>query len=240
MPQVFTRKNEISDVLKWEVDNRFSRDQMTVDNTAGATDLEFKVGECYVKDTVTKLTGSEAAVPAAWTVVIGGTWAAADTLVIGTTTFTFVASGADASNDELNVGTGAEIIAQIQAINPTVTGYTVAYEGSSIVFTQATASSTETPPTVTPTSTAGTATSTKTTSYKAAVVGNESDIDFIVLENKTVYAGQTMTVLGLMRGPAIVDISNVICTDQDAMKAQLLTKNIITIYPGPYAVYQET
>lgn len=239
MPQVFTRKNEISDVLKWEVDNRFSRDQMTVDNTAGAADLEFKVGECYVKSTVTPLTNSEAAVPAVTTVTIAksGDSTADKTFIVGGVTFT---AAADPSGDtEYALDATAAQIAAIVAAKG-LTNFTVTSDGDKVIYTQTVAGTGSAPTVGSGDDTTITATAAETQAYKAAVVGNESSIDFIVLENKTVYKGQTMTVLGLMRGPAIVDISNVICTDKDAMKAQLLTKNIITIYPGPYAVYQET
>ena len=114
MPQTFTRKNEISDVLKWEVDNRFSRDQMTVDNSAGVTDLKFEVGECYVKSTVTKLTNSEPAVPAITTVTITKTDDAStanNTFIVGGVTFTAKAepSEAEGTTEYALDATAAEI-----------------------------------------------------------------------------------------------------------------------------------
>ena len=243
MPQTFTRKNEISDVLKWEVDNRFSRDQMEVDNTAGVTDLKFEVGECYVKSTATPLTNSEPAVPAITTVTItksDDASTANNTFIVGGVTFTAKAepSEAEGTTEYALDATAAEIAAIVAAKG--LTNFTVTADGDKVAYKQTVAGTGDAPTVGSGTDTTVTGAAAATQSYKAAVVGNESSIDFIVLENKTVYKGQTMTVLGLMRGPAIVDISNVICTDKDAMTSQLLTKNIITIYPGPYAVYQET
>ena len=132
----------------------------------------------------------------------------------------------------------------MQALSATQSGYDLTFKDDTITFTQSTPSGTETPPTVTFSAKVATVTSEKTADYAAAgstIV--ESDVDFVVLENKVVYAGAKMTVLGLMRGPAIVDINNIICADdtsREEVKAQLATKNIITITPSPMAVYQET
>ena len=202
--------------------------------------MEFKVGECYVKSTVTPLTNSEAAVPAITTVTITKTSDASTadtTFIVGGVTFT---AAADPSGDtEYALDATAAQIAAIVAAKG-LTNFTVTADGDKVAYKQTVAGTGSAPTVGSGTDTTVSGVAAETQAYKAAVVGNESSIDFIVLENKTVYAGQTMTVLGLERGPAIVDISNVICTDKDAMKAQLLTKNIITIYPGPYAVYQET
>lgn len=131
----------------------------------GVTTTDATIGEATAVDPQETITTDPT--PAAWTATIDGTWAAADTLVIGSTTFTFVAADATASDNELNVGTGAAIVAQIQAKELTVANYTVTYDDNKIVFTQATASSTETAPTVTATSTNGTATVAKTADYSA-------------------------------------------------------------------------
>lgn len=240
MPREFNRKNEISDVVKWEVDPIFCRDKMEVVNT-GVTDLEFRVGEVYKSETLTKLSGSTAITPAAWTATLSDGWAAGDTLTIGTKTYTFKDDEADFSQGELLPSSAQQVVAKLATdTSLAVAGYTLAFGTNTIVFTQETASSTETSPTVSTTSTTATVTTVKTTAYSTAVTGNEADMDFIVLENKTVYAGQTLTVLGLCRGPAIVDINNVVCTDKDAMKAQLKKMNIITIAPSPKSVYQNT
>ena len=238
MQRIFERKNEISDVLKWEVDPIYCRDYMEVDNEAGTEDKEFKVGECYQKSTGTKLTGSEAAVPAITTVTIAksGDSTADATLIIGGVTFT--AATTPSADDEYALDATAEQVAAIVAAKG-LDGFNVVADGAKVIYTQSTAG-TGTAPTASGTDSTITATPAETQAYKAAVDGNEEDIDFVVLENKVVYAGTKMTVLGLMRGPAIVDIKNVLCTDADAMKAQLATKSIITIAPSPMSVYQNT
>ena len=95
MPQTFNRKNEISDVVKWETDPRYCRDFMEVDNTDGTDDIEFKVGECYNKETGTILTGSEPATPAVTTITLvkSGDSTADNTLIVGGVTFTAKAGG---------------------------------------------------------------------------------------------------------------------------------------------------
>lgn len=359
MPQNFNRKNEISDVLKWETDPIFCRDYMEVDNTNGVTDKEFKVGECYQKSTGTKLSESVAAVPAAWTVKlsdgwavatpevytikIAGEWLADDTITIGSTTFTAkgdpnhannqfsakgtgdvivqdikkcgltvsdyvvsyegdkiiltqavagtgsaptctpggsntgtgtatvqniqnyapdtltigsttytVVGGTNLSANEIPAGNGAGVVARLKALSAAQSGYVLTFKDNTITFTQSSASATETPPTVSFSAKTATVITEQTASYAAA--GSQitaSDIDFIVLENKKVFAGLKMTVLGLMRGPAIVDINSVICADEgvdeatlktarNSVASQLATKNIITITPSQTAVYQET
>lgn len=349
MPREFQRKNEISDLVKWENNPRYTRDYMTVDNTSGLTDKEVRVGECYVKDTATILTDTKAAAPAAWnvnfsdgwsvavpevyTIKIGGSWTADDTLTIGSTTFTakasptttsasnqFSANGSGAvivddikkcelavsgftitfdgdtitltqstpgtgsapactlggsnagtgtavltniqnyhaadtvtigsttytcANGELTssqipTGTGAEVVARLKALSAACSGFDLSYSGNSITFTQSSASGTENAPTASCSANVAALTTTKIQSYAAAVDGNTSSIDFWCCENKVIPAGTKATVLGLVRGPALVDLKNVICENESGMKAQLESKGIVTMIPSPQSVYQET
>ena len=240
MPQTFNRKNEISDVVKWEVDPIFCRDYLEVNNTAGLTDIEFLVGECYDKKTGNKLEFQTEEVPAAWTVTMSNGWAEGDTLTIAGTTFTFKASEADATQNELNIGTAAQVVAQIANIGLTAAGFDVVYGVNGIVFTQSTPSSSGSAPLATTTSTTATVEVTLSVEYSTgSAVSNDIDL-FIVLENKKVFAGSQSTVLGICRGPAIVDIKNVICADKEEVETQLGAKNIITIKPSPQTVYQFT
>lgn len=337
MTKVFTMKREISDVVKYECDYRYTRDKMTV--AASGADVEIICGTPFVQSTGTPLTETKAATPAAWTAVlggefkvavpevytikIGGTWAADDTLVIGSTTFTAKANP-DTSSDQFSAGgTGAVIVADIKAAGLAVTGFTITYEGDtitltqtvagtgsaptvtptssagtavltntqnyhaadtltigsttltvvsgtpstnqiaagdaasvassivaldltvtgytlalggdgvSIVFTQSSASDTETPPTFTTTSATGSIATTQTASYAAAVSGNTSSIDCIALENVLITDGSTYEVLVLKQGPAIVDIDQLEgVTDKAAMTAQLKTLGIKAAVEG--------
>lgn len=184
MPKVFSKKPMISDVLKWESDFKYGRESMKV--TAGATDVTVGVGECYVKSTGTKFTGASEAIPAAWnvtlggdftaaaipevyTIRIGGTWAANDTLEIGATTFTAKATPTTTStgNEFSAGGTGTVICEDLKACGLAVTGFTITYSGDTITLTQ-TVPGTGDSPTLTPTSTAGTATLANTQNYRAA------------------------------------------------------------------------
>ena len=326
MAKVYKMKREISDVVKFEVDYRYTRDRVKV--TASGADVEVICGTPFVQATGTKLTETKAATPAAWTaklsgefkvavpevytIKVGGQWAADDTLVIGSTTFTakanptvasnqFSANGSgavivadikeagltvanytisydgdtiiltqstpgtgdaptctpsstagtavltnvqnyrnadtftvgsttvtvvasDPSTNQVKAGSAAEVAEAIIALGLTVSGYTLALgsDGSSIVFTQASASDTETPPTFTTTSATGNIATNKTVAYAAAVSGNTSSIDCIALENVLIPDGTTYDLLVLKQGPAIVDIDQLEgVTDKEAMKARL-------------------
>lgn len=182
MSQVFNLKRRISDVIKWECNYQYTRSTITVSNT-GSSDLELLAGQQYVASTGTLFTGaSEAiplqqsvtiggtftpAIPEVYQIQIGGTWAANDTLVIGSTTFTAKADPTTASNEFSAGGTGDVIVQDIKAAGLAVTGFTVTYDGDTIILTQ-TVPGTGSSPTVTPTSTSGTAVKTNTQSYKAA------------------------------------------------------------------------
>lgn len=182
MSQVFNLKRRISDVVKWECNYQYTRSTITVSNT-GSSDLELLAGQQYIASTGTLFTGaSEAiplqqsvtiagtftpAVPEVYQVQIGGTWAASDTLVIGSTTFTAKADPNTASNEFSAGGTGDVIVRDIKAAGLAVTGFDVAYDGDKIILTQ-TIPGTGSSPTVTPTSTSGTAVKTNTQNYKTA------------------------------------------------------------------------
>lgn len=181
MSQVFTLKRRISDVIKGECNYQYTRSTITVSNT-GSSDLELLAGQQYVASTGTLFTGaSEAiplqqsvtiggtftpAIPEVYQVKIGGTWAADDTLVIGSTTFTAKADPST-TNQFSAGGTGDVIVQDIKACGLAVTGFTVTYDGDTIILTQ-TVPGTGSSPTVTPTSTSGTAVKTNTQNYKAA------------------------------------------------------------------------
>lgn len=181
MSQVFNLKRRISDVIKWECNYQYTRSTITVSNT-GSSDLELLAGQQYVASTGTLFTGaSEAiplqqsvtiggtftpAIPEVYQVKIGGTWAADDTLVIGSTTFTAKADPST-SNQFSAGGTGDVIVQDIKACDLAVTGFTITYDGDTIILTQ-TVPGTGSSPTVTPTSTSGTAVKTNTQNYKAA------------------------------------------------------------------------
>lgn len=181
MAQEFSKKKMISDVLKYEDNNIYCRDKMTV--TAGASDVQMLVGQACVKSTGALFTGASAAVSAAWDVTlsgefsatpkpeiynlkIGGTWAENETLMIGSTTFTAKADPTT-SNQFSAGGTGAVIVEDIRACSLAVTGFTIAYSGDEITLTQ-TVAGTGSAPTVTPSSTAGTAVLSNTQNYRAA------------------------------------------------------------------------
>ena len=183
MTKVFEMQKLLSDVVKGEWDYQYTREAMHV--TADASDVEVKVGELYVKGTATKLTETKSATPAAWkcklkgswatalpevyTIKIGGTWAADDTLVIGSTTYTAKAEPTVASNQFSAGGTPEVIVQDIKASGLTVTNFTVTYDGDTIVLTQS-VPGTGSAPAATPTSSAGTATLANTQNYSAGTI----------------------------------------------------------------------
>ena len=340
MPKNFTMKPEISEIIKYECDFRYTRAKMAV--TASGSDVEIKCGTPYVRSTATPLTETKSATPAAWTAVLdgefgvgtpevytiklGGTWAADDTLkitldgvdwktftakanptiasmqfnangtgetivenileyigtsnqptnwkvtgegdtliltykdasdgkyvtitksstagtavllntqnntagtfTVGSTTVTVV-DGTPSTN-QVKAGPAADVAKSIVALGLTVSGYTVANgKAGEIVFTQSSASDTETPPTFTAANANGRITTTQTASYAAAVDGNTSSIDCIALENKIIPEGETYDVLVLVGGLSIVDIDKILgVTDKAAMAAQLATLGIKTM-----------
>ena len=103
--------------------------------------------------------------PDVYVIKIGGTWAADETLVIGSTTFTAKANPTT-SNQFSAGGTGSVIVEDIKACSLAVTGFTITYSGDTITLTQ-TVPGTGNAPTVTPSSTAGTTVLTNTQNYSA-------------------------------------------------------------------------
>lgn len=70
----------------------------------------------------------------------------ADTILVGSTTFT-CSDAETLSGNTFNPGTAESIVTRIQTVAPTVSGYTLSYEGNAILFTESTAG-TGTAPTV--------------------------------------------------------------------------------------------
>ena len=204
MAEVFNLKKRISDIIKWECNYQYTRKAITVSNT-GASDLEVLAGQLYISSTGTQFTGaSEAiplqqsvtiagsftpAIPEVYQVKIGGTWAADDTLVIGSTTFTAKADPST-SNQFSAGGTGAVIVQDIKACGLAVTGFTITYDGDTIILTQ-TVPGTGSSPTVTPTSTSGTAVKTNVQNYKAADTITISGTTYTCKEGASTAAGTT-------------------------------------------------
>lgn len=205
MSQVFNWKRRISDIIKWECSYQYTRGTINVTNS-GTSDLEILPGQLYVASTGTLFTGaSEAiplqqsvtiggtfapAIPEVYQIQIGGTWAANNTLVIGSTTFTAKADPTTASNEFSAGGTGDVIVQDIKAAGLAVTGFTVTYDGDTIILTQ-TVPGTGSSPTVTPTSTSGTAVKTNTQSYKAADTITISGTTYTCVSGASTAAGTT-------------------------------------------------
>ena len=244
MPKVFQRKNEISDVVKWEANPRYCRDSIEIDNESGASDIEVKVGECYVKSTKTKITQSDPGVKGVTVVSIAKSEdsTADKTLIIGGVTFTAKAAPSTASGTtEYALDATAAKIAEIVAAKG-LTNFDVVADGANVVYTQAVAGTGSAPTVGSGNDTTITAEvdSEKSIEGEAATAGSESSADFIVLENKTIYAGTKMTVLGLVRGPALVDVKNIVNGDESGILTALANMNIVAMKPSPQSVYQET
>lgn len=240
MTKVFERKIQISDVVKWEVNPRYCRGAIEIDNSNGDTDITVNCGDCYASGSA--ITPADPGVKGVTTVTIEkeGASTADKTLIIGGVTFTAKASPSTSEGStEYATDATAEEIAVIVAAKG-LDGFDVAADGAAVVYTQSVAGTGTAPTVGAGNDTTITATATQTAEGKAATEGDEGDVDFIALENKTIWAGDKLTVLGLVRGPAMVDIGNVNAGDAAALETRLATLGILNITTSANTVYQET
>ena len=225
MPKVFQLKKRISDVLKNEYNFQFCREGMSV--TAGASDVEVNAGELYEKSSATKYRPAAGAVPAIYTVTLAssGNSTANGTTIVGGVTFTAKAepSTASGTTEYALDATASEIAAIIAAKG--LTNYTVTAAEGVLTYTQTTAGTGSAVTIGSGTDTTVTATVATTQAYAAAVSTNLTDMDCICLESKIIPAGDTQTVLVLVRGPAMYDIDSleIPAADKEDVKEQLLT-----------------
>lgn len=238
MPRIYNRLNEVSDVIKWECNPIFCRDGMKVDNTAGSSDIVVSTGECYTRSTATKMTNHADAVPGVWTVKIAksGDSTADDTIDIAGVTLT--AKATPAGDTQFALDATAAAIATAYAKN-TVTNFTVTAAGDTLTFTQSTAG-TGLAPVNTGTDSTVTATVKATQAAVAEVTGGEASFDSICLENRTIPAGQSLLIQVLCRGPALVDVKNIVNGAESTLRTRLAALDIRVAEPSSKNVFQNT
>ena len=242
MPQVFTLKNRISDIVKWEVSPGYCREAMTV--TASGSDVTIEAGTLFVKSTATALVNPKDAVPAIYTVTITRTAdsTANDTLIIGGVTFTGKSSPSTASGTtEFALDATAAAVAAIVKAKG-LSNYTIVDNGDgTLTYTQTTAGTGDAVTIGTGTGTGIAATVASTQIYAAAVTGNVASLTAIALENMLVPDGETREVLVLVRGPAMYDIDTLRmdATSKTAVQTRLLTLGLVAA-SEPSVTYTQT
>lgn len=242
MSKVYHLKKQISDVLKDEYSFKFCREAMVV--AAGVSDVEVKVGELYAKKTATRYVSQSAEKPAIYVVSLSknGTSTADQTLIVGGVTFTAKASPATTSGttEYALTATAAEIATIIAAKG--LTNYTVTASEGVLTYTQTTPGTGSAVSLGSGTDATVDATLVTTQTYAAATTSNLSSMDCICLENKIIPAGETASVLVLVRGPAMYDVDNLEIPESDktAVKTQLLNFWMVAAQQPPVTVTQET